>query len=218
MFFDMNIPTLISRIFVLLTAFAVHEFAHAWTANYFGDNTPRANGRLTLNPLAHLDVMGSLMLVFVGFGWAKPVPVNVYALDRRSPAAFMWVSLAGPMSNLLMAVVASIPFQLGLFTLQDAYFGSIGTFLPSIAYVLYEFVYINLVLMLFNLIPLYPLDGEKIAQYFFPPAWADFLERIRPYSSMILLVAFIGLPYLGINIVGWILGPAMDVLSRMLLG
>lgn len=210
-------PTLIARIFVLLTAFAVHEFAHAWTANYFGDDTPRQYGRLTLNPLAHLDVMGSLMLIFVGFGWAKPVPVNAYYLERRSPAALMWVALAGPMSNLLMAILAAIPFQLGLVSLFDAYSNSGNSFLPSVSFLLLEFVYINLILMLFNLIPLYPLDGEKIAQYFFPPSWADVLDRIRPYSSLILILVFIGLPYLGLDIFGWILSPALNVLIEILL-
>lgn len=216
MFFGLDLPTIIARVFVLLTAFSVHEFAHAWTANYFGDDTPGRYGRLTLNPLAHLDVMGSLMLIFVGFGWAKPVPVNPYALGRRSPAAFMWVSLAGPLSNLLMAVLAAIPFQLGLVSISDIYAGG-STLLPSIPYLMFEFVSINLLLMLFNLIPLYPLDGEKIAQYFFPPAWADALERVRPYSSLILIVLFFGLPYLGLDVVGWILGPAMGVLYDLLL-
>jgi Zn-dependent protease len=216
MLFGLDLPTIIARIFVLLTAFSVHEFAHAWTANLFGDDTPGRYGRLTLNPLAHLDVMGSLMLLFVGFGWAKPVPVNPYALGRRSPAAFMWVSLAGPMSNLIMAVLAAIPFQLGLVSITDV-FSQGSSILPSIPFLLFEFVYINLILMLFNLIPLYPLDGEKIAQYFFPPSWSDFLDRIRPYSSLILIVFFIGLPFLGINVVGWIMGPAMDVLMGMLI-
>lgn len=216
MFFGLDAPTIIARVIVLLTAFSVHEFAHAWTANYFGDDTPGRYGRLTLNPLAHLDVMGSLMLIFVGFGWAKPVPVNPYALQKRSPAAFMWVALAGPMSNLIMAVIASIPFQVGLFTISDIYLPP-DTFLPTIPNLLFEFVSINLILMLFNLIPLYPLDGEKIAQYFFPPAWTDVLDRIRPYSSLILIVIFFGLPYLGLNVVGWILGPAMDVLYELLL-
>jgi len=216
MFFGLDAPTLIARVFVLLTAFSVHEFAHAWTANYFGDDTPGRYGRLTLNPLAHLDVMGSLMLIFVGFGWAKPVPVNPYALGRRSPAAFMWVSLAGPMSNLIMAVLAAIPFQLGLISISDVYLPG-NSFLPTIPFLLFEFVSINLILMLFNLIPLYPLDGEKIAQYFFPPSWSDFLDKIRPYSSLILILLFFGLPYLGIDVVGWILGPAMGVLYELLL-
>jgi len=110
----LTLPSLITYVIVLLTAFSVHEFAHAWTANYFGDDTPRLYGRLTLNPLAHLDLIGSLMLIFAGIGWAKPVPVDPYVLRRRSPAALMWVSLAGPASNFLMAVVAAIPFRLGL--------------------------------------------------------------------------------------------------------
>jgi hypothetical protein len=90
----------------------VHEFAHAWVADRFGDSTPRINGRLTLNPLAHLDPLGSIMMILVGFGWAKPVPVNPYALKRRSPAATMWVSLAGPMSNFLMALVAAVFYRI----------------------------------------------------------------------------------------------------------
>ena len=216
MFFGLDLPTIIARVIVLLTAFSVHEFAHAWTANYFGDDTPGRYGRLTLNPLAHLDVMGSLMLIFVGFGWAKPVPVNPYTLERRSPAAFMWVSLAGPMSNLIMAVIAAIPFQLGLVSISDICRAG-NALLPGIPFLLFEFVSINLILMLFNLIPLYPLDGEKVAQYFFPPAWADFLDRIRPYSSLILIVVFFGLPYLGLDVVGWIMGPAMGVLYDLLL-
>ncbi|MCK5428850.1 MAG: site-2 protease family protein, partial [Anaerolineales bacterium] len=157
---------LIAHLFVLLTAFVVHEFAHAWTANYLGDDTPRLNGRLTLNPLSHLDPMGSILLLVAGFGWAKPVPVNPLALQRRSPAALMWVSLAGPMSNLLMAMVAAIPFRLGLLSVYDAQF-AIATqdshILPTFPQLIYVFIYINLLLMLFNLIPIAPLDGEKIA-------------------------------------------------------
>ena len=107
-----DLPTLISRIFTLIIAFTVHEFSHAKVADWFGDDTPRMNGRLTLNPLKHLDIFGSLMLIIAGFGWAKPVPVNPYALGRRSPSAYMWVSLAGPASNLLMAIVAAAPLRL----------------------------------------------------------------------------------------------------------
>ena len=207
----------------LMLSLTVHEYAHARTALAFGDHTALHMGRVSLNPLVHLDPVGTLMLVITQrFGWAKPVPVNPYALERRSPAAFMWVSLAGPMSNLIMAVLAAIPFQLGLVSVFDIY-GTNSAFLPSIQFLLFEFVYINLILMLFNLIPLYPLDGEKIAQYFFPPSWANFLDQIRPYSSMILLLVFIGLPFLGrslgvnLNVVGWIMGPAMDVLLGLLI-
>jgi len=218
---DLDFPTLIARIIVLLIAFSFHEFAHAWVADYFGDDTPRHNGRLTLNPMAHLDPLGSLMLVFAGFGWAKPVPVNPYALRRRSPAALMWVSLAGPMSNLLLAILAAIPFRLGLISLQQAFtdsFLSAPRIFPSISQLLIEFVIINLALLVFNLIPLAPLDGEKIADYFFPASWSDYLARIRPYGPMILMVLFIGGPYIGIDVLGWIMRPAIQFLFSALIG
>src|SRR3990170_8923316 len=102
---------LIARAIVLILAFTVHEFAHAFVADYFGDDTPRSMGRLTLNPLVHLDPIGSLLLLVVGFGWAKPVQINPFVLERRSSAAMMLVSLAGPLSNFLMAVLAAIPFR-----------------------------------------------------------------------------------------------------------
>lgn len=218
---NLNPATLIPRIIVLLTAFSVHEFAHAWTANYFGDNTPRVNGRLTLNPLAHLDPMGSLLLVVVGFGWAKPVPVNPYNLRRSAPSAMMWVALAGPLSNFLMALLAALPFRLNLVSLDDLYlsFAAQGSSIfPTMAGFLWEFITINLVLMLFNLIPIPPLDGDKIAEFFLPLAWKDRMAQIRPYGPMILIVLFLVGPYLGIDVLSWILGPPLRFLINLLVG
>lgn len=217
MFFDLDLATLIARLVVLLIAFSVHEFAHAWTADRFGDLTPRMQGRLTLNPLAHLDPMGSLMLLVAGFGWAKPVQVNPYALSRRSPAALMLVSLAGPLSNFLMAILAAIPFRAGLVSFFGAG-SSTGRILPTLDELLIEFVVINLLLMLFNLIPLAPLDGEKIADYFFPPSLSRYFDAIRPYGPMILLLLVFVAPVLGVNVLGWILGPPMRALLRLLVG
>jgi Zn-dependent protease len=202
-------------LFVLVLAFTIHEFSHAWTATYFGDTTPEANGRLTLNPLAHLDPIGSLLLLVAGFGWAKPVPINPYALQRRAPSAVMWVSLAGPLSNLLMAIVAAIPFRLGIFSAYDAeiaIYTASQHILPTIPQLLYIFVEINLVLMLFNLIPISPLDGEKIAEYFFPPSWVRFLDTIRPYGPIILLVVvFFG-------VLSFLIAPPLQFLMRLLVG
>jgi len=211
--FNLNSATIISRIITLIIAFSVHEFAHAWTANAFGDDTPRANGRLTLNPAAHLDLMGTLMLLFAGFGWARPVPINPYTLRRRSPSAVMWVSLAGPLSNLLLAVLAAIPLRLGLVAFRFS-----SGMLPSMFSFLLEFISINLLLLLFNLIPLAPLDGEKIAEFLFPPSWANFMETIRPYGPLILMaLIFVG-PMVGIDLLGWILRPALLGLRSILIG
>ena len=161
---------------ILLIALPVHEFAHAWTADQLGDDTPRLNGRLTLNPLSHLDVIGSLLLLFAGFGWAKPVPINPYALQRRTPAGVMIVAAAGPLSNVALALLVAIPFRLGLVT------ASTSILVPLLEF----FILINLVLFFFNLIPIFPLDGEKVLTYFLPPAGQAFLAQIRPYGPILL--------------------------------
>ncbi len=208
---------LITYVIILLTAFPIHEFAHAWTADRFGDNTPRANGRLTLNPLAHLDPVGTFMMILVGFGWAKPVPINTYLLQRRSSAAPMLVSLAGPASNLLMAIIGAIPFRIGLVPVSSLSASS-GTILPTFPQFLLTFIYINLLLMLFNLIPIFPLDGEKVLEYFLPPAGVRVLENIRPYSPLILLGILFILPFFGINLLGSILQPPLFAITRFLIG
>jgi Zn-dependent protease len=209
----LTLPSLITYVIVLLTAFSVHEFAHAFVANYFGDDTPRLNGRLTLNPLKHLDPIGSLMLIFAGIGWAKPVPVNPYVLRRRSPAALMWVSLAGPASNFLMAVVAAIPFRLGLISVSEG--GRFFQYLPAF---LDQFIIINLSLMLFNLIPLAPLDGEKVLDYFLPPQMARSFEAIRPYGPMILMGLFVLGTFTGISVLYYLIGYPANFLHDLLVG
>ena len=213
--FNLDPATLISRLIILVIAFTIHEFAHAWTATMFGDDTPRLNGRLTLNPISHLDPLGSLLLLVAGFGWAKPVPINPYALQRRSSAAVMWVSLAGPLSNLLMAIAGAIPFRLGLVPLMPGFGGGI---LPTPSQFLYEFIFINLLLMLFNLIPLAPLDGEKVFAYFLPRNWVRVMEQIQPYGPVILMaLLFVG-PFFHLDILGWIIGPPMQALFNLLVG
>jgi Zn-dependent protease len=210
---DLSPQTFISRIIILVIALTVHEFAHAKSADMFGDNTPRANGRLTLNPLKHLDPFGSLMMIFVGFGWARPVPVNPYALGRSSPAALMLVSLAGPLSNFLMAIFAAIPLRLGIASFQAP-----ASFMPSAGGFLLEFMFINLLLTFFNLIPLAPLDGDKIADYFFPPSWQRILQSIRPYSAYILMFLLFVLPWMGFNVLGVLIYPPIQTIGRLLIG
>jgi Zn-dependent protease len=217
MLFDLDPSTLVASIIVLLFAFPLHEFAHAWTANYFGDNTPRLNGRLTLNPVAHLDIMGSMLLLVAGFGWAKPVPVNPYALERRSPAAMMWVSLAGPATNFLLAILAAIPFRLGLVNVAAGFAPSTGL-LPNFDKVMVQFIYINLLLALFNMIPLAPLDGEKIASYFLPPNLSRYWDAIRPYGPMILLLLVLSGSLMGFDVIGRVIGPPLFFLFGLLVG
>ena len=210
-----SIPEVITYVIILLTAFPVHEFAHAWTANHFGDDTPRLQGRLTLNPVAHLDLFGSLMLIVARFGWAKPVMVNEYALRRRSSSALMWVALAGPLSNFGMAVLAAILLRLVFAIALDLIPGPV---LPYLLFFLIEFVRINLLLMLFNLLPLSPLDGEKVLAHFLPPNLARGLEAIRPYGPLILMALIFVLPMVGIDVIGAVIWPALGFLVGILTG
>lgn len=212
--FNFSPSVIISRLVILLIALPVHELAHAWTAHYFGDSTPERNGRLSLNPLAHLDPLGAIMLLIAGFGWAKPVPVNPNALDRKSPSANVLVSVAGVVANLILAIIAAIPFRLGLIRLYTVP----GTFFPSPTELLLQFIIINLALMLFNLIPLAPLDGEKVLSYLLPPRLSRYMDMIRPYGPLILLVLLVAGRTIGVDVIGWIMGPPLNALFGLLVG
>lgn len=219
--FNLNLASFISRAIILVIAFTIHEFAHAWAADSFGDSTPRINGRLTLNPLVHLDPLGSILLLVAGFGWAKPVPVNPYTLRQRSPSAMMWVALAGPLSNFVLAVIGAMPFQLNWVNLSDLYIANpapTAGILPSPVEFLVEFILINLVLGLFNLIPLPPLDGDKIAQFFLPDSWNLTLDKIRPYGPLVLVTLFMFGPYLGLDFLGWVIRKPLGFLFNLLIG
>jgi len=204
----------ISGIITLLISFTIHEFAHAWTATKFGDDTPRMYGRLTLNPIAHLDILGSLMLVFAGFGWAKPVPINPRKLQQHSPAALMFVALSGPFSNCLLAALAAIPLRFGLVTPTAP---MVDMFPTPYQFLLY-FLFTNLGLMVFNLIPLPPLDGEAILEFLIPPAWEEQWGTIKPYGPYILLGLFILGPMIGFNLLDVLISPLVIKMANMLLG
>jgi Zn-dependent protease len=203
-----------SGILTLLISFTFHEFAHAWTATKFGDDTPRLYGRLTLNPIAHLDFLGSLMLVFAGFGWAKPVPVNPRKLRQHSRAALMLVALSGPLSNFLLAALAAIPLRFGWVAPTVP---MVDIFPTPYQFLLY-FLYINLGLMIFNLIPLPPLDGEAILEFLLPPAWEEWWGTIRPYGPYILMGLFILGPMIGFNLLDVLISPLQAGMANMLLG
>jgi Zn-dependent protease len=211
---NLNAATIFTRIVTLIIAFTVHEFSHAFVANAYGDDTPRMNGRLSLNPVVHLDLMGSVLLLIAGFGWAKPVPINPYVLKQRSPSAVMWVSLAGPFSNLVLAFLAAMPLRFGLVP----YTASQGTFFPTPFYFLLEFIIINLSLLVFNLIPVSPLDGEKVLEFLLPASAMGTFERIRPYGPILLMVVVFALPYIGIDLMGLVMTPIIRGLLQLFVG
>lgn len=190
--------TLIARVIVLLIAFTIHELAHAVTANFLGDLTPRRQGRITLNPIAHLDLFGSIMLIVSGFGWAKPVMVNPNNMRGNPRTSMAIVAAAGPLSNLLMAAAASIPFQMGTLDLTFTAQGAV----PSLSFVLTQFIWINLILAFFNLIPVPPLDGYKILMGILPPEMGAQLRPLEQYGFLLLIGLIFFLPMLGFDILG----------------
>ncbi|HJM75220.1 MAG TPA: site-2 protease family protein [Dehalococcoidia bacterium] len=191
-------------VFTILVSLSFHEFSHAYAADRLGDRTPRSLGRVTLNPRAHLDPIGSLMILIIGFGWAKPVPINPY--NTRNPQrSLAMIASAGPLSNLMMAGLAGIPIKTGMvpglhpFVLPsavdnlasfatDSTGNMVGLFLGTI-------VLINILLAIFNLIPLAPLDGFNVAVGLLPRELSQPLERAAPWMPGILMILIL-MPFL----------------------
>jgi Zn-dependent protease len=189
-------PTwLITLGILLFTSMPLHEFAHAWAAFELGDDTAARRGRLTLNPLVHMDVIGTITLAArTGFGWGKPVPVIRSRLRGNRRASHALVSVAGPFSNFLLAMLAAVPFRLGWLDLSRAFTPSSITFES----VLWQFIGINLGLMIFNLIPIPPLDGSRILAWVLPIRWATALDELERFAGLGMLVLFMLLSRTGI--------------------
>jgi len=202
---------LITMAILILTSMPIHEWAHAWTAYQLGDDTAALRGRLTINPLAHLDLVGTITLLLFSFGWGKPVPVNPYRLRGNRRASWALVSAAGPLSNLVLAMLGAIPFRMGWISLIRT-----GGSILSIQSILGSFILINLSLMLFNLIPVPPLDGSRILAWLLPPAWAGVIDRIEQYGGLGLMLLLFLLSRSGV--LGRIIFPALGFLLRALLG
>lgn len=170
----------------ILLAVTLHEVAHGWVADRLGDPTPRLMGRLTLNPIKHLDLVGTLVFFFTRMiGWAKPVPINPLMFkDARKD--MMWVALAGPMTNILMAVVLAIALRLLLQLPLPAFPLLLKIFVPLML-MLKVGVVINLGLAIFNIIPIPPLDGSKVLAGLLPPEKAEVFAKIEPYGFLILI-------------------------------
>lgn len=197
----------------LIVALSVHEYSHARVADELGDPTPRLNGRLTLNPLAHLDPLGTLALIFFRFGWGKPVPIDPYNLrnPKRDQAL---ISLAGPASNFVVAVIFAVLYRI----LPKLALGiTLQLFLVQL---IQTTVVLNLGLGLFNLLPVGPLDGLKILLGVLPTEISIELEdTMQRYGLIILfLILFLPVPGTASSLVGLIFGPVLMTISNFLLG
>lgn len=207
---------LLSKAVILLFAFPLHELAHAVTADRLGDPTPRSQGRITLNPLAHLDVMGSILLFISFFGWAKPVYTNPRYFRNGPRAGMAIVALAGPAMNLLLAIIGSLLWR-GVIAAQQATDFLDLNAINNLFIFTQVFVSINLYLMLFNLLPIGMLDGLKVLRGIAPAAWDSFLDQLERWGMFILL-ALIFLPSVaGINILGIILGTPHNLIYSLLM-
>jgi len=191
-----NIQYLLISLPVILITISIHEFAHAKVADMLGDPTPRLAGRLTLNPISHIDPIGFLMLLLFRFGWAKPVPINPYnfADSRRGSAV---VGLAGPLSNFFTAWVLATAIKFLPFSAMGAGISDIILAVASYA------IWINIALAVFNLIPIPPLDGSHILEAVLPAEQAASLQGMAPYGFMILVMILL-------------FGPTQDILALII--
>jgi Zn-dependent protease len=208
----------------LVAGITVHEFSHAMTANKLGDDTACRLGRCSLNPMRHLDPTGTFFLLLAGFGWGKPTPVNPYRLRNGPEAGRAMVAAAGPISNLVLAVIASIPMHLGLVDWRSPFFvpfsvsgwGAneyVGLFLTAI-------IIFNIFLAVFNLLPVAPLDGFAVAVGLLPHELSVSLAKLEPYGPGILMLLFI-LPLATqgqVSVLHHVMSPVINGLTELIGG
>lgn len=195
-----------SFVVAIVLGITLHEFMHAYAAHRLGDDTARLMGRMTLNPLAHFDLFGSLFILLLRFGYGKPVPVNDARL--RSSFGISVVSFAGPVTNLALAALCALPLRLG------------GSDLVGSVYftVLQAIVLYNCLLFVFNLLPIPPLDGARVVYGLLPPRQQWSWRSYEQYGPFILLGLLFLLPYAGINVLGPLVATPALAIARLLLG
>ncbi len=212
----------------LVVGISFHEFSHAYVADSMGDGLPRSRGRVTLNPLAHLDPAGTIFLFLVGFGWGKPVPVNPNV--SNNPKAMMAiVAGAGPVSNFLVAALAGLPLQLGLvewlspfnFAVLDRFLFVGFGFDEYLGLYLSAIVLISIILGVFNLLPIFPLDGHRVIPAFLTDQAAHSYMQFQNRYGFFILIALIALPFLTGGQFGVLfeaMSPIINVLARLFAG
>jgi Zn-dependent protease len=200
---------------VILWALTFHELAHGWVALRFGDPTARDLGRLTLNPLRHLDPFGTLMMFLAGFGWAKPVPVDPRNLMNPLRDG-LWIAAAGPSANFLNAAASGLLVR-GLYH-NEGLARLLGSTAAPIFQLLFLTVQINLALCVFNLIPIHPLDGSQVLKGLVSPRTAASLARLDPVGPIVLLLLILGGRWIGVDPLGFLLGPVVGALRELVTG
>ena len=204
MLFRLPPEVLVLLIPVLLFALVFHEYSHGWVANKLGDPTAKYAGRLTLNPMAHLDLFGSLMILFVGFGWAKPVPVDSrYLANPRTD--MMKIAFAGPASNLLLAFIAGSLIRLT---------GNMGV----LSSMLIMFAQINIMLAVFNMIPIPPLDGSQIFSGLMIRHNPDLVIKLQVYGPQILIGLILFGMLTRISPIWWLISPFVNFFMFLFVG
>jgi Zn-dependent protease len=176
-----NVYAIIGFLLGILIAITVHEYFHAYSANYFGDPTAKNRGRVSLNPLKHLDPVGTIFLFLAGFGWGKPVPINPNNL-KNPKLDQLWIALSGPISNLLVAFIFAIPYKWALISGAELSIMNSPLFIIS-----HYIVDINIILAIFNLLPIPPLDGADIIRVIVPEKIFYYFQKIGPPILFILL-------------------------------
>ena len=182
------------RVPVILIAFTVHELSHGFVAYLLGDDTAKKAGRLSLNPIRHIDPVGALMLIVMRFGWAKPVPINPSKFKKKKFGIIM-TSLAGPFSNLILAILTVVPFSLIYLNYGSRYASGSGGISEIAITFLFQFILVNISLGIFNLIPIPPLDGSKVLFSLLPDRiYFNYVLRYERYGMfLLLLLSFTGL-------------------------
>ena len=207
LFGSLSTATLVGIAVALVVGITFHEFSHALVADQLGDHRPRALGRVSLNPLRHLDPLGALFFLLAGFGWGKPVPVNAYAL-RPGRTGLTYVALAGPIANFAVAAAVAVIFRV----LQQA--GLLDA--PFLREVVALIVYFNIALGLFNLIPIPPLDGYNVVLPLLPARQSFFVQRYAQYGYVALLLLLVLSYGPGNGPLGWLFGLASRISGVML--
>jgi len=203
MLFRYDIQTIMILLPILILSLVFHEYAHAFVAYKLGDHTSKNLGRLTLNPLPHLDLFGGLMVLLVGFGWAKPVPVNINNL-KNANSDMMKIAAAGPFANIILAILGGIIVQ-----------NTSSGYLQSAFFV---FTQINVALAIFNLIPVSPLDGSQILSGILIKHNPRWVYNLKVHGPKILLAAILIGSFTSFSPIWWLIGPTVKYFTLLFIG